>query len=67
MLWVSQEEIDEDDERLLEAFLSKDAGPQQTLADIIIKKIKENEASLSLGLIFHFKFIWQCLFCMSIR
>ncbi|KAK0599923.1 hypothetical protein LWI29_009862 [Acer saccharum] len=41
------EEIDEDDERLLEAFLSKDAGPQQTLADLIIKKIKENDANLS--------------------
>ncbi|TXG73097.1 hypothetical protein EZV62_001676 [Acer yangbiense] len=42
-----EEEIDEDDERLLETFLSKDAGPQQTLADLIIKKIKENDANLS--------------------
>ncbi|KAK4856228.1 hypothetical protein QYF36_015434 [Acer negundo] len=42
-----EEEIDEDEERLLEAFLSKDAGPQQTLADLIIKKIKENDANLS--------------------
>ncbi|KAL5832310.1 hypothetical protein ACOSQ4_017664 [Xanthoceras sorbifolium] len=42
-----EEEIDEDDERLLEAFLSKDAGPQQTLADLIIKKIKEKDANVS--------------------
>lgn len=44
-----EEEIDEDDERLLEAFLSKDAGPQVTLADLIIKKIKENDANIALG------------------
>ncbi|XP_044503951.1 bystin [Mangifera indica] len=42
-----EEEIDEEDERLLEAFLSKDAGPQLTLADLIIKKIKENDANLA--------------------
>ncbi|KAH1130559.1 hypothetical protein J1N35_001937 [Gossypium stocksii] len=40
-----EEEIDEDDEKLLEAFLSKDAGPQRTLADVIIQKIKENDAN----------------------
>ncbi|KAH9723743.1 Bystin [Citrus sinensis] len=44
-----EEEIDEDDERLLEAFLSKDAGPQVTLADLIIKKIKENDANIASG------------------
>lgn len=44
-----QEEIDEDDERLLEQFLSKDAGPQRTLADLIIEKIKENDANVSSG------------------
>ncbi|KAJ4726603.1 bystin-like [Melia azedarach] len=42
-----EEEIDEDDERLLDAFLSKDAGPQLTLADLIIKKIKENDANVA--------------------
>lgn len=47
--YLKQEEIDEDDERLLEAFLSKDAGPQVTLADLIIKKIKENDANIALG------------------
>ncbi|KAL1804061.1 hypothetical protein ACET3Z_032708 [Daucus carota] len=36
-----EEEIDEDDEKLLEAFLSKDYCPQRTLADIIVDKIKE--------------------------
>lgn len=50
---VLQEEIDEDDERLLEAFLSKDAGPQVTLADLIIKKIKENDANLASGCCCH--------------
>ncbi|KAA3458632.1 bystin [Gossypium australe] len=40
-----EEEIDEDDEKLLEAFLSKGAGPQRTLADVIIQKIKENDAN----------------------
>ncbi|KAG4191721.1 hypothetical protein ERO13_A07G112700v2 [Gossypium hirsutum] len=40
-----EEEIDEDDEKLLEAFLSKDAGPQRRLADVIIQKIKENDAN----------------------
>lgn len=46
----TQEEIDEDEEKLLEAFLSKDAGQQRTLADIIIEKIKEKDANVSSGL-----------------
>ncbi|KAJ6293084.1 hypothetical protein OIU78_025123 [Salix suchowensis] len=41
------EEIDENDEKLLEAFLSKDAGPQQTLTDLIIEKIKKTDAHVS--------------------
>ncbi|XP_024467255.1 bystin isoform X2 [Populus trichocarpa] len=41
------EEIDENDEKLLEAFLSKDAGPQQTLTDLIIDKIKKRDAHVS--------------------
>ncbi|KAK4398249.1 Bystin [Sesamum angolense] len=32
---------DEEDEKLLEAFLSKDDRPQRTLADIIVEKIKQ--------------------------
>ncbi|KAH1090797.1 hypothetical protein J1N35_018054 [Gossypium stocksii] len=44
MLW---DEIDEEDEKLLEAFFSKDAGPQRTLADIIIQKIKENDGNVA--------------------
>ncbi|XP_059434896.1 bystin-like [Corylus avellana] len=38
------DEIDEEDERVLEAFLRKDAGPQCTLADIIVEKIKQKDA-----------------------
>ncbi|KAM6565053.1 hypothetical protein CsatB_025098 [Cannabis sativa] len=41
------EEIDEEDEKLLELFMSKDAVPQRTLADIIIAKIKEKDANVS--------------------
>ncbi|XP_076886322.1 bystin-like [Bidens hawaiensis] len=36
-----EDEINEDEEKLLEAFFSKDARPQRTLADIIVQKIKE--------------------------
>ncbi|KAL7129339.1 hypothetical protein ABFS83_13G060100 [Erythranthe nasuta] len=39
-----EDEIDEEDEKLLEAFLSKDDRPQRTLADIIVEKLKENDA-----------------------
>ncbi|XP_057460177.1 bystin [Actinidia eriantha] len=42
-----EEEIDEDDEKLLEAFMSKDAGPQRTLADLIVAKIKQKDAQVS--------------------
>ncbi|KAK3014474.1 hypothetical protein RJ639_008203 [Escallonia herrerae] len=41
------EEVDEDDEKLLEAFLSRDARPQRTLADIILDKIKARDAQVS--------------------
>ncbi|XP_076896421.1 bystin-like [Bidens hawaiensis] len=34
--------MNEDEEKLLEAFFNKDARPQRTLADIIVAKIKEN-------------------------
>uniref|UniRef100_A0A7N0RCA8 Bystin n=1 Tax=Kalanchoe fedtschenkoi TaxID=63787 RepID=A0A7N0RCA8_KALFE len=43
------EEVDEDDEKLLDAFLSKDSGRQQTLADIIAQKIKDKDAVVSTG------------------
>lgn len=42
-----EEDIAEEDERLVEAFLSKDVGPQRTLADLIVMKIKENDAIVS--------------------
>ncbi|XP_073220453.1 bystin [Cicer arietinum] len=41
------EDINEDDEKLLEAFLSKDLGGHKTLADIIVKRIKENDVSVA--------------------
>lgn len=37
----------EEDEKLLEAFLSKDAGPQLTLADLIVARIKENDSNIT--------------------
>ncbi|KAL5994478.1 hypothetical protein ACLOJK_024530 [Asimina triloba] len=40
------EEIDEEDEKVLEAFMSKDAGPQLTLTDLIIQRIKEKDAEV---------------------
>ncbi|KAJ9696324.1 hypothetical protein PVL29_008516 [Vitis rotundifolia] len=42
-----EEEIDEEDEKLLEAFLSKNAGPERTLADVIAEKIKEKDEQFS--------------------
>nr|XP_023873117.1 bystin [Quercus suber] len=40
---ADDEEIDEEDERVLEAFLAKDAAPQRTLADIIVEKLKQQD------------------------
>ncbi|KAL3613721.1 snoRNA-binding rRNA-processing protein [Castilleja foliolosa] len=45
--WNPEDEIDEEDEKLLEAFLSKDNHSQRTLTDVIVKKIKENDAQVS--------------------
>ncbi|KFK44935.1 hypothetical protein AALP_AA1G322000 [Arabis alpina] len=42
-----QEDINEEDEKLFESFFVKDASKQRTLADIISKKIKENDDSLA--------------------
>ncbi|RVX20751.1 Bystin [Vitis vinifera] len=42
-----EEEIDEEDEKLLEVFLSKNAGPERTLADVIAEKIKEKDEQFS--------------------
>ncbi|KAK4285763.1 hypothetical protein QN277_002413 [Acacia crassicarpa] len=41
------EEIDEEDERIMDAFLLKDQGRQRTLADLIVEKIKENDAAVA--------------------
>ncbi|MQL68517.1 hypothetical protein Taro_000844 [Colocasia esculenta] len=38
-----EQEINVEDERILAAFMSKDASPQRTLADIIIQKIREKD------------------------
>ncbi|CAN7044902.1 unnamed protein product [Brassica oleracea var. botrytis] len=42
-----QEDINEDDEKLFESFFVKNAPPQRTLADIIIRKIKDNDSELA--------------------
>ncbi|XP_018459271.1 bystin isoform X1 [Raphanus sativus] len=42
-----QEDVNEDDEKLFESFFAKNAPPQRTLANIIIKKIKDNDAELA--------------------
>ncbi|KAJ8900679.1 hypothetical protein K2173_025489 [Erythroxylum novogranatense] len=42
-----EEVINEEDEKILEAFFSKDARPLRTLTDIIIEKIKYQDANVS--------------------
>lgn len=42
-----EDQINEEDEKLLEAFLSKDAGPQRTLGDVIAARIREQDATVS--------------------
>ncbi|CAN1335063.1 ENP1 [Linum perenne] len=42
-----EEEIDEEEERILDAFLSKDASRESTLADVIIQKIKDKDAQIA--------------------
>ncbi|KAJ8490276.1 hypothetical protein OPV22_011997 [Ensete ventricosum] len=39
-------EIDEEDDKVLAAFMSTKSGPQLTLADIIVLRIKEKEADV---------------------
>lgn len=66
-----QQQIDEEDEKILESFLSKNVGPQKTLADVIIKRIKEKDAEVQSGIIktlidfdslFSCRFIYFCFF-----
>ncbi|CAN0922561.1 ENP1 [Linum grandiflorum] len=40
-------EIDEEEERILDAFLSKGTGRESTLADVILQKIKEKDAQVA--------------------
>lgn len=66
LLWiwvVQQDQIDEDDEKLLEAFLSTDSRPQWTLADIIVERIKEKDAQVSAGLFLIFLTIMLFMLC----
>ncbi|KAF7822529.1 bystin [Senna tora] len=42
-----EEEINEEDEKILEAFLSEDQGRQRTLADLIVERIKEKDAAVA--------------------
>ncbi|KAF6141413.1 hypothetical protein GIB67_021229 [Kingdonia uniflora] len=41
------EEVDEEEERMLEEFISKDAVKQCTLSDLVINKIREREEQIS--------------------
>ncbi|KAM0889629.1 hypothetical protein ACQ4PT_027580 [Festuca glaucescens] len=42
-------EIDEEDEKALAAFMSKDTSSKQSLGDIILQKIREKDATVSTG------------------
>ena len=48
---VNKRDVNEEDEKLFDSFFVKNTLPQYTLADIIIKKIKDNDAELAEGLI----------------
>lgn len=55
-LFVLQDQVNEEEVRLVEAFLSADNHPELTLADIIIGKLKEKDAQVSSGFILiHFR------------
>ncbi|CAL5188340.1 unnamed protein product [Lathyrus oleraceus] len=41
------DEINEDDEKLMDAFLSKDPGSQTTLADVLVKRLKASDATVA--------------------
>jgi hypothetical protein len=49
-------EIDEEDEKILTRFMPKEIGPQLTLADIIIQRIKEKDAEVAAGKCFQTDF-----------
>ena len=49
MLAVWQMEINEEDEKALAAFMSKDKAAERTLGDIILQKIREKDAEVSAG------------------
>ena len=42
-------EINEEDERALAAFVSKDKAAERTLGDIILQKIREKDAEVATG------------------
>ena len=42
-------EINEEDERALAAFMSKDKAAERTLGDIILQKIMEKDAEVATG------------------
>jgi essential nuclear protein 1 len=39
-------ELDEEEERVMDMFMNRDAAPQRTLADIIMAKINEKQTEL---------------------
>ena len=58
---VNQGDVNEEDEKLFESFFVKNALPRRTLAYILIKKIKDNDAELAEGLMIMHIYI-SCLF-----
>ncbi|KAL2631213.1 hypothetical protein R1flu_015899 [Riccia fluitans] len=43
------EEVTEEEERIMSMFMASDTGPQRTLADMIMERIKEKDAGISSG------------------
>jgi essential nuclear protein 1 len=40
---LPEQEVTEDDERIMSMFMASDAAPQRTLADIIMERINEKD------------------------
>lgn len=48
----------------MESFLSKDAAPMRTLADVIVAKIKEQDTTVSSGLTISFVASFDSITCL---
>lgn len=43
VIFLPEQEVTEDDERIMSMFMASDAAPQRTLADIIMERINEKD------------------------